>query len=476
MLHKCPSLRSANHLSKRFYECAEIEGHMQTVPLPNTSQVLRPNREPLVAQHYIVSFCVVTFLFFLWALPNNLNDILIRQFMKSFQISRLQAGFVQSSFYMGYFLVSWPAALIMRRFGYRVGLICGLLLYSAGAFLFWPAAHIDRYSVFLLALFIIASGLAFLETGASSFIAQLGDPSTSERRLNLAQSFNPPGTIAGALIGTVFILSGAEPSSDQLASMKAAGIYQAFLQHEIMRVVTPYVILSVVVLLFVVALLKIPIPAQTLGPHNKERLTLKILGDLLRHSHFRQAIIAQFFYVGAQVGTWSYLIQYVQDYTHQPEKTAGYFLSFALVLFAIGRFVSTYLMKFIRPNKLMGAFGITSAFLVLVAVLFPGWVGLVAFLCVSFFMSLMYPTIFALGLKNLGENTTLGASFLVMAIIGGAVVTPMIGWIAVTTHSMATAFVTVLICFMVVIYFSFFGSRISELPQRYRTECALPSR
>jgi FHS family L-fucose permease-like MFS transporter len=242
--------------------------------------------------------------------------------------------------------------------------------------------------------------------------------------------------------------------------MKAAGEYEAFLQHETMRVVTPYLILSGVVLLFAVALLKVRLPVRTQGLQLTQRLDFRSLSELLRHSHFRQAVIAQFFYVGAQVGTWSYLIQYVQDYTQQPEKVAGYFLSSALVLFALGRFVSTYLMKFFEPNKLMGTFAIISATLVLLAIGFPGWTGLAALLCVSFFMSLMFPTIFALGIKGLGDNTTFGASFIVMAIIGGAVITPVIGWIAVRTHSMATALSAVFVCFVVVIHFAFIGSRV----------------
>jgi FHS family L-fucose permease-like MFS transporter len=411
---------------------------------------------------YLVSFCMVATLFFLWALPNNLNDILIRQFMKSFQISRLQAGFVQSAFYLGYFLFSLPAALVMRRFGYRVGLVSGLLLYSAGAFLFWPAAYIDRYGCFLLALFVIAAGLAFLETGAGAFIAQLGDPSTSERRLNLAQAFNPPGTIAGALIGTVFILSGVEPGPQQVESMRAAGVYQAFLRHETMRVVAPYLVLAGVIFLFALAFLKVRLPAHAHSPRGMGNFGSATSRSPLRYPHFRQAVIAQFFYVGAQVGTWSYLVLYVQEYTHQPEKVAGYFLSLALLLFALGRFVSTYLMKFFQPNKLMGAFATASALLVLVAIGFPGWAGLAALLCVSFLMSLMFPTIFALGLKSLGQNTTVGASLIVMAIIGGAVLTPVIGFVAEHEDGMAPAMSVVFVCFLVVIYFAFIGSRVRD--------------
>ncbi len=414
-------------------------------------------RAPLFDPRYRIPFVMVAALFFLWAMPNNLNDVLIRQFMKSFQISRLQAGLVQSAFYFGYFCVSMPAAFVLRRFGYRTGLVSGLLLYALGCLLFWPAAEINRYSFFLLALFVIAAGLAFLETGAASFIAQLGEPETSERRLNFAQSFNPPGTIAGALIGTVFIFSGIEPTAEQVRSMKDAGGYSSFLHQETLRVITPYVVLSAVVFLFAIVLLRVRFPPALSEGVPQSR---GAIGSLLRVPHFLWAVIAQFFYVGAQVGTWSFLIQYVEDYTHQPEKIAGYFLSGTLVLFALGRFVSTFLMRYIRPNVLMGVLALANVALLAVAIGRPGWVGLWALMSTSFCMSLMYPTIFALGLKRLGANTTLGASVLVMAIIGGAVMAPLLGWVAERAQSMAAAFVVPLGCYLVVAYFSFIGSRI----------------
>ena len=417
-------------------------------------------RRPLFDARYRVSFIMVTALFFLWAMPNNLNDVLIRQFMKSFQISRLQAGLVQSAFYFGYFCISMPAAVVLRRFGYRAGLVTGLFIYALGCLLFWPAAELNRYGFFLFALFVIASGLAFLETGAASFVAELGAPETSERRLNLAQSFNPPGTISGALIGTVFIFSGIEPTSAQVQTMKQAGRYAGFLHQETLRVILPYLVLSAVVFLFALALLRVPFPPRT---HHEEDLLPKergSLGRLWHIRHFRWAVVAQFFYVGAQVGTWSFLIQYVQDYTHRSEKTAGFFLSGTLLLFAAGRFASTYLMKYFSPNILMGCLALTNVALVSIAIALPGWVGLWALMATSFCMSLMYPTIFALGLKRLGPNTTLGASVLVMAIIGGAVLTPLLGWVAERTGSMADAFVVPLGCYLVVAYFAFLGSRI----------------
>ncbi|WP_180540376.1 L-fucose:H+ symporter permease [Nevskia soli] len=413
---------------------------------------------PLFDARYRTPFFMVTALFFLWALPNNLNDVLIRQFMKSFQISRLQAGLVQSAFYLGYFCISMPAAFVLRRYGYRIGLVSGLLLYALGCLLFWPAAEVNRYSFFLAALFVIASGLAFLETGAGSFIAQLGEPETSERRLNLAQAFNPPGTIAGALIGTVFIFSGIEPTATQAQAMKAAGQYTAYLHRETLRVITPYLVLSAVVFLFAMALLRVRFPPRASPDRPLAADEHGTLGSLLRIPHFVWAVAAQFFYVGAQVGTWSFLIQYVQEYTHQPEKIAGYFLSGTLLLFAVGRFVSTFLMQFISPNVLMGSYALANVVLLAVSITLPGWLGLWTLMSTSFFMSLMYPTIFALGLKRLGPKTTLGASVIVMAIIGGAVITPAVGWAAGRT-SMATAYLVPLLCYLVVAYFAFIGSR-----------------
>ena len=278
---------------------------------------------------HLLPFFLVTALFFLWGVPNNLNDVLIRQFMKSFAITRFQAGLVQSAFYMGYFVLAMPAALIMRKLGYKAGFVIGLLLFSLGTFLFWPAALAGRYVFFLLALFVIASGLSFLETASNPFIAQLGDPESSERRLNFSQAFNPLGSISGVLIGTAFIFSGVELSSQQVDAMKSQHLYDAYLRSETLRVVKPYLVLGAVALIWAILILRTKFPAiqsehEAGGDHGRFR-------DLLRYPHFMLAVVAQFLYVGAQVGTWSYFIQYVQDYTHQPEKVAGYFLTGTLV-------------------------------------------------------------------------------------------------------------------------------------------------
>jgi FHS family L-fucose permease-like MFS transporter len=361
---------------------------------------------------------------------------------------------------MGYFLLSMPAALIMRKYGYKTGLVMGLLLYGTGTVLFWPAANAGKYGFFLCALFVIASGLAFLETGANPFIAQLGDPASSERRLNFSQAFNPFGAISGALIGTAFIFSGIELTPAQASSMKAAGQYEAYLRHETMRVIAPYLVLACVVFVWAFLLIRTKFPKVAGEVEEQNGNSKGRVRDLFRYRHFVLAVIAQFFYVGAQVGTWSYFIQYVQDYTHQPEKIAGYFLTGTLIAFGAGRFSATYFMKFVKPNVLMGVYSAINVGLVAVGAAFPGWIGLWAIFFTSFFMSLMFPTIFALGLKGLGSNTKVGGSMIVMAIIGGAVFTPVMGLVFEAAKSMALAMLVPCVCYAFIAYYSFLGSKV----------------
>lgn len=404
------------------------------------------------------SFLLVTGLFFLWGIPNNLNDVLIRQFMKSFAISRFQAGLVQSAFYLGYFLLALPAGLLMKRHGYKAGFLTGLILFATGCFLFLPAANSERYTFFLVALFVVASGLAFLETAANPFIAQLGPTASSEQRLNLAQAFNPLGAIAGVLVGTAFIFSGVELSSAQVASMQAAGTYAAYLHMETLRVVTPYLALGCLALLWAALIARTRFPAFVEAREHTSQVT----GDwreLLRQRHFLFAVVTQFFYVGAQVGTWSYFIQYAREYSHVPERTAGILLACTLGAFGIGRFASAALMRRFSPGRLMAAYAITNIFLLLIGIFLPGWAGLLAILLTSFFMSVMFPTIFAMGLKDLGGNTNIGGSLLVMAIVGGAVLTPLMGLLAEHRHSTAAAYQVPLYAYLVVALFSGFMQR-----------------
>jgi FHS family L-fucose permease-like MFS transporter len=436
---------------------------MHTSPTANSSA--QPHSQSLIPRHGKLAFFLVTGLFFLWAIPNNLNDVLIRQFMKSFEITRLQAGLVQSAFYLGYFCFSIPAALVMRRFGYKTGLVSGLILYATGTFLFFPAASARSYPLVLMALFVIASGLGFLETGANPLIAQLGDPESSVRRLNFSQAFNPIGSICGAMIGTLFIFSGVEPGAREIAQMRARGAYDTFLQHETARVLTPYMVLGVVVLAWATLIIRTKFPAvagaQSSVAETKDGGYIR----LLRYPRFLFSVVAQFCYVGAQVGTWSYFIQYAQDYTHVSEKTAGYLLTTTLAAFAVGRFASSHWMKRISPAKMLGFFALTNILLLGIGIAFAGWAGLIAILLTSFFMSLMFPTIFALGIKDLGPHTKEGASLIVMSIIGGAVFTPLMGVAFQFTKSMAISMCVPLLCYVVVATYAFWGSQFITSPR-----------
>jgi FHS family L-fucose permease-like MFS transporter len=439
---------------------SEKGGVMQAATPKSAPDVLdRRDEPPIFPAGNFLPFFLVTALFFLWGIPNNLNDVLIRQFMKSFAISRFQAGLVQSAFYMGYFLLAMPAALLMRRAGYKSGFVVGLLLFGLGTFLFWPAAIVGKYGLFLFALFVIASGLSFLETASNPFVAQLGDPETSERRLNFSQAFNPLGSITGVLIGTVFIFSGVELSHQEVDSLKAQHLYDAYLRSETLRVVKPYLVLGAIAVFWALLIWRTRFP-QIQSEHEASSEDHGHFRELFRYPHFLLAVLAQFMYVGAQVGTWSYFIQYVQDYTHQPEKVAGYFLTGTLAAFGIGRFTSAYLMRFIAPTKLLGTYALVNVTLVAFGVLHPGWSGMWAVFLTSFFMSLMFPTIFALGLKKLGPNTKIGGSLIVMAIVGGAVLTPLMGLIAERYHSIALAYLVPLGAYVLVAGYAFAGAKV----------------
>ena len=247
-------------------------------------------------------------------------------------------------------------------------------------------------------------------------------------------------------------------SPQEIAVQKAQGLYEAYLRTETLRVIKPYLVIGAVAIFWAVLILRTKFPAiqsehESGGDHGRFR-------ELFRYPHFLWAVLAQFLYVGAQVGTWSYFIQYVQESTHQPEKIAGYFLTGTLAAFGVGRFTSAYLMRTISPNQLMGAYSIANMVLVSLGVAFPGWFGLWCVFLTSFFMSLMFPTIFALGLKGLGPNTKIGGSLLVMAIVGGAVMTPLMGFISERFHSIASAYVVPLFCYIVIAFYSFFGSKV----------------
>lgn len=419
---------------------------MHTSPVVSASKSGSGHHAPLVPAGRLLPFILVTALFFLWAIPNNFNDILIRQFMKSFEINRLQAGLVQFAFYMGYFFLAMPAGEIMRRAGYKVGIVIGLCLYGSGCILFWPAAQVGQYWFFLTALFVIASGLAFLETGASPFIIQIGDPETAAQRVNLSQAFNPLGSITAVLIGSRFIFSGIELKPAQVATMQAAGTYAAYLKSETLRVVVPYLVLGTLVLVWAVLISRVEFPHTGLD-YSRNTLEKDHSKSLWARKHFVFAVVAQFLYVGAQVGAWSWQIPYVQTYAGLGERNAGYLLTAALVAFTTGRFVSTWLLRFVPAARLLGVFAIANAVICTVAVLRPGWLGVGCLVAVSFFMSMMYPTIFALGVTGLGTKTKTGAGIIVMSIVGGAAIPPLMGKLA-DVAGVALSYAVPVVCFV----------------------------
>jgi FHS family L-fucose permease-like MFS transporter len=391
-------------------------------------------------------FTMVLVLFFLWGMSNNLTDILVQQFKKSFELSKFEAQLVSTANFTGYFCMAIPAALVMRRWGYKTGMLMGLCLFGAGLVLFWPAALIGKYPPFLVALYTVGCGLSVLETACNPFVAQFGPPPTSERRLNFAQSFNPPGTILGVWIGRKFILSGVELTPMQVAAEKAAGTYNAYLHGEIMRVVPTYIAFGGVVLLFAFAMSQMKFP----------KIASEHEGDSGGHGSFKAlrhypqlwfAVAANMLNVGGQICMWSNIIFYMKAYTAVTEKTAADYIIYSLVAMLAGRFASTPLMKFISPSKLLGIYGAGNVVLMAIAVTHPGMLGAWAIVGGSFFLSIMFPTIFALGLKGLGENTKLGGSMLVMAIVGGALFPLLLGKIADLTGSMALGYLVPLVCF-----------------------------
>jgi len=402
------------------------------------------------ARSSIIPFALIVALFFFWGMANNLNDILIAQFKKAFTLSDFQAGLVQSAFYLGYFLLALPAGMFTRRFGFKSAVVLGLLLYACGAFLFWPAAELRTYGFFLLALFVLASGLAFLETSANPFATVLGPPETAAQRLNLAQAFNPLGSITGVVVGQHFIFSGVEHTPAEIAALDAAQ-RSAYFASESAAVQIPYLVIGFVVLGWAILILltRFPKVSAATGPADFQ------LRSLWSNRRFVFAVVAQFFYVGAQVGVWSYLIRYVQ--ATQPgtaQKAAADYLTASLVAFMVGRFAGTALMRRIAPTRLLAAFAAINVFLCLAAVLNLGHNGINMLIATSFFMSIMFPTIFAAGVDGLGDaERKLGSALIVMAIIGGAVLTAIMGAVS-DAGGIQLAMGVPLLCFAVVFIFA----------------------
>ncbi len=416
---------------------------------------------PITERRYVVPFALVTSLFFLWAIGVNLNDILIQHLKKAFGLTDFQSSLIQSAFFGGYFLAALPAGWLMQRLGYKRGILTGLLICATGAFLFIPAASIRVYGFFLFALFLMACGQSFLEVAANPYVITLGPAESSERRLNLAQSFNAMGAVMIALLGSRFILSGIEHAPAELTAMTQEQLLK-YSVSEANMVKTPYLVITGIFLFvaLLIFLTKLPEIKETGGTEQSVASDVKLSGTLA-FGHLIKGVVAQFFYVGAQVGVASFIIrfaEYTLSGTH--EKAAARYLQAHLAGFMIGRFAGSAIMQKVPAPRLLSLFAGGSLVCLLVVLLASGQAPVWAIVLIGLFHSIMFPTIFALSLKNLGSYTKLGSSLLVMSIIGGAIVPAIMGRIS-DAWNIQRAFVVPLICHGYVFYFAMRGYRPS---------------
>jgi FHS family L-fucose permease-like MFS transporter len=424
---------------------------------------MKKSNIPLTERRFLIPFVLVTSLFFLWAIGVNLNDILIPHFKKTFALSDFASSLIQSAFFGGYFLAALPAGRIMDRVGYKRGILFGLCLCAIGALLFIPASIVRAYAFFLFALFVMACGQCFLEVAANPYVTILGPPETAVRRLNIAQSFNAVGAVVTPILGAAFILSGIEYTPAQLGAMTPQRI-DAYRMAEASAVRVPYLVITGIFLLaaLLIFLAKLPEARDSgaLSGASKNRVSLR---EAWQHGHLRMGVLAQFAYVGAQVGVASFIIRFAEHSlpgTH--EKVAARYLQLHMIGFMIGRFTGSAVMKRISGSRLLAIFSGCSLVCLLIVIVATGELAVWAIVLIGFFHSIMFPTIFALSLCNLGNFTKVGSSLLVMSIIGGAVVPAAMGKLSDATN-IQIAFVVPLICHMVVLYFAVRGHRVAPL-------------
>ena len=415
-------------------------------------------KEKLIEKKYLVTFILITSLFALWGFANDITNPMVAAFQTVMELSAFEASFVQFAFYGGYATMAVPAALFIRKKSYKSGILVGLGLYAVGAFLFIPAAAMQNFVFFCLSLYILTFGLAFLETTANPFILSLGSKSTSTRRLNLAQAFNPMGSLSGMAVASLFVLpalwsdrrnAAGETFFHTLSEMEKADIRL----HDLAVIRNPYVILGIVVLVMfiIIALKKMPVTAAV----DKQDSAGKTLSRLWNNTVYREGVVAQMFYVAAQIMVWTFIIQYA-DNLGISKATAQNYNIFAMSMFLCSRFISTFLMRYVNSRALLAVFGTGAMLCTLGAISFVGMTGLYCLVGVSAFMSLMFPTIYGIALENVdAQDTSLGAAFLVMAIVGGAVMPPLQGLIidkgVIAGHpAVNVSFVLPLICFLIV--------------------------
>lgn len=391
----------------------------------------------LTERKYLTTFIFVTSLFMLWGIAISMGDVLNRHFQKVLNVSLAESGLVQFSIFGAYAVMGIPAGILMRKFGYKNGVLFGLSLYAIGAFLFIPAAGAESFGFFRLALFVLACGLATLETVAHPFTAALGDERKSEQRINFSQTFNAIGTIIGPTLGGYFILSEVMTGNTQsdLTSVKLL-----------------YAAIGAVVLGIAIAFwfIKVPTLTESGGSNGKERS----YRDLFKYRHFRWAVLAQFFNVAAQGGTWAFFINYAVKYMPgMTDENAAYYFSFSMVMMLAGRMIGTYLMNFMAPNKLLAIY--TSGSIIFCLLIWQkwGWVSFGSLIGLQFTFSIMFPTIFGLGLKHLHDLKEKASSFIVMGVVGGALFPPLMGQVA-DKFDVATAYLLPIICYVVIFVFA----------------------
>lgn len=397
---------------------------------------------------------LITSLFFLWGFALNLNPILIPHLKKACRLTDTQSAFIDSASYIAYFLLAIPAGKFMTRYGYKGGIILGLILFAFGAFLFYPAAATRSYVFFLCALFIIASGLAFLETAANPYMTILGDPLKGAQRLNFAQSFNGLAAFISPLIGGRFILSGKTLSAQQEKNMTVNQL-DNYLKHEAASVQMPYLVIGFVVLMVAFFLWRSKLPEI------KEDNSLEVEGSILREKNLMLGVLAQFFYVGAQVCISSFFIRFSGRVAGVDEVSAAYYLSAALLGFMIGRFLGTFLLRFITPPRLLMIYSIIAMLLLLLSITLHSMASVYALIAVQFFLSIMFPTIFALSVNGLGTKTKEGSSLVIMSIVGGAVFPVIMGFVS-DANNIQIAYIVPTLCFLVVFYFAFKNLKIKN--------------
>lgn len=397
-----------------------------------------------IEKRYLAPFVLVTLLFLLWGLANNMTDTLLSAFKNIMDMTDAQTSLIQFAFYGSYFCFALPAALFIRKYSYKSGIILGLVLYSGGALLFYPASVAASYTFYLIAIYILAGGCSILETVANPYILAMGAPETATRRLNIAQSFNPLGSISGILLSKYFIL-------DKLNGNQTDGLS---------AVTSTYNVLGLCLIAVMIGMLVAKMPA---GNDDSRDSVVDSFKRLVRNKTYIFGVVAQFFYVGAQIGVWSYTIRIVMPELGCDESEGASWYLATIICFSSARFVFTWLMKYFKPAALMAvaaAFDIVACCLV---VFCGGMAGVVvaALIAISFFMSLQFPTIYGIALENVGEDSKIGASGLIMAILGGALLTPLQGQVS-DMFGINTSYVVPLFCFVVVLCYSLYACRVAS--------------